>query len=147
MADDAPLKTMQVEFCALDRAPVQVEATSVSLPGSLGILTVLPGHAPLLSSLEIGVVTTVYTNGERHYFAINGGVIRVLDDQVLILTETLEMDREIDIERARDAGARAEKRLHGTLAGTDKKRAKAALARASARIRAYTLATETRRDQ
>jgi F-type H+-transporting ATPase subunit epsilon len=147
MAVDIPIKTLQVEFCALDRATIRADVISVSLPGSLGIFTILPGHAPLLSTLEIGVVTALYTNGERHYFSINGGVVKVLNNQVLILTETVEMDGEIDVKRARDARARAETHLRSAGRGTDINRAEVALKRASARIRTHTLATETRKER
>lgn len=147
MADEAQINTLQVEFCTLDRAPIRVEATSVSLPGSLGMLTILPGHAPLLSTLEIGVVKVLYTNGEQHYFSNNGGVVKVLNNQVLLLTETVEMDDEIDIKRARDAHARAEKRLQGKGTGTDINRAETSRKRAASRIRTHTLATENRKER
>jgi F-type H+-transporting ATPase subunit epsilon len=131
-----PARALQLEICALDRAPFRTEATLVSVPGSCGLFTVLPGHAPLMSTLDIGVLKAVYANGEQHLFAISGGVVRVLDNQVLILTETAESDTDIDLARAEEARERAEQRLRQD--GMNEARAEIALKRAIARIRART---------
>jgi F-type H+-transporting ATPase subunit epsilon len=131
-----PVRALQLEICALDRAPFRTEAALVSVPGSCGLFTVLPGHAPLMSTLEIGVLKAVYANGEQHLYAISGGVVRVLNDQVLILTETAESETDIDLARAEEARERAEQRLR--LDGMNEARAEIALKRAIARIRART---------
>ena len=129
-----PVRALQLEICTLDRAPFRAEATLVSVPGTCGLFTVLPGHAPLMSTLEIGVLKAVYANGEQHLFAISGGVVRVLDNQVLILTETADRGADIDLARAEEARERAEQRLRQ--GGMDEARAEIALKRAIARIRA-----------
>lgn len=141
MPDETPDKVLKIEICALDRAPVRAEAKQVSVPTTLGIITVLPGHAALLAALDIGVMTAVYVNGETHVFAINGGVLKVLNDEFLVLTETVEIDTEIDIERAELARKRAEERLKETTSRLDEARAEIALKRAAARIRAHSLGT------
>jgi len=132
-------RALQLEICALDRAPFRTEAALVSVPGTCGLFTVLPGHAPLMSTLEIGVVKAVYANGEQHLFAISGGVVRVWNNQVLILTETAESGADIDLARAEEARERAEQRLRRS--GMNEARAEIALKRAIARIRARTSAS------
>ena len=94
-----------------------MEVRQVAVPGVEGPFTVLPGHADLLSNLTIGPLTAVLLNGERHSVAVNGGVARVLNSpppgtaHVLILTQTAEMNTEIDLERAQAARERAQQRL------------------------------------
>ena len=141
MAEETSDKTLKLEICALDRAGLKAEVKEVSVPTTLGTITVLPGHAPLLITLDIGVMTANYANGERHVFAINGGVLKILSDEFLVLTDTVEMDAEIDIERAELARKRAEERIKETADQRDEARTEAALRRAAARIRAHSLGT------
>ena len=54
---------------------------SVSLPGEMGSFTVLPNHAPLISSLSAGEVA--YVQGkEVKSMKITGGFVEVRDNQV-----------------------------------------------------------------
>ncbi len=138
MNEEAPAKVLRLEICALDRSPLRTEATSVSLFTEMGMITVLPGHAPLLTTLGIGVLTVRQAAGEQQEFAISGGLARVFNNHVLVLTETMEMDAEIDIERALSARDRAEQQLREAISGMDEAKAEIALKRAIARIRAHT---------
>ncbi len=138
MIEEAQPKILRFEICALDRPPLHAEATSISLFTEIGMITILPGHAPLLTNLGIGILTARYADGEQHSFAVNGGVARVLNNHVLVLTETMEMDVEIDMERAICARDRAEQQLREAVGGMDESRAEIALKRAIARIRART---------
>jgi F-type H+-transporting ATPase subunit epsilon len=80
------------------------------IPGSQGDFGVLPGHAPFLTSLRIGELHYRQDN-EVHYVSINHGFAEVTPTKATILTDTAELAGEIDVERARAAGARAEERL------------------------------------
>lgn len=69
--------------------PVSVrefEADAVFLPGTLGSFEVLPGHAPILSSLEKGSVRWRLA-GREESFDITGGVMRFRDDDMYICAE------------------------------------------------------------
>ncbi len=137
MADEEnAVSTLQVEISAPERAPVQLEVTEVTVPGSEGVFTVLPGHTPLLSTLGMGVLITWDGQGEARFFAINGGFVEVLDNRVVILATTAEDEEELDEERARAALLRAEERLRKREADTDISRAEAALSRAMSRLQA-----------
>ncbi len=132
MADNALI----LEISALDRAPLRLDVKEVGLPGTMGLFVVLPGHAPLLSTLEIGVLTAKFLDGTEHMFAINGGFCQVLNDNVEVLAQSVEMDVEIDVARAQAAKERAEARLREAEGSLDVARAEAALKRAIARITA-----------
>ena len=106
----------------------------LQLPGLEGYLGILPGHAALLTELGVGEMS--YRRGrETHYATVMGGYAEVLPDCVTVLAEIAERAEEIDVDRARGAQERAEKRL--TKAGdpdTDWNRAAAALKRGLVRL-------------
>ncbi len=105
----------------------------VILPGSLGYLGVLPGHAPLLTSLGIGRVT--YRRGpDRGELALAGGFAEVLPDRVTVLADIAERAEAIDRERAGRARDRALKRLRGGERNTDFERAQITLQKALIRL-------------
>ncbi|NMA70023.1 MAG: F0F1 ATP synthase subunit epsilon [Desulfitobacterium sp.] len=111
------------------------EAEFVVLPGNDGELGILQNHAPLISSLDIGVAR--YHQGDKiRKLAISGGFVEVADNLVTVLANTAEPSEKIDIERAKKAKERAEKRLSHPSEDTDLRRAELALLRAMARIQA-----------
>jgi F-type H+-transporting ATPase subunit epsilon len=126
-----------LEIITPEKVALSEEANSVIIPGVEGDFTVLPGHLALLSSIRIGVLT--YTKGEETVqFAVNEGTVEVGFDKVILLTETSEMDRHIDADRAKRARERAVERLESPEAETDMGRAKRAVKRAEARLKAST---------
>lgn len=128
-------KKLALELCALDRPPTELDAVEVSIPGVLGLFVVLPGHAPLLSNIEIGEMSAVLPNGEERCFAVNAGFAQVLNDHVLILSQTAEAGHEIDVDRAEAARQRAEQRLKKRSEDIDVARAETALKRALTRLK------------
>jgi F-type H+-transporting ATPase subunit epsilon len=83
---------------------------TVTAPGSLGEFGVLPGHAALVTTLEIGEVAIKKDNRE-YWLAISGGFAEVGNDKVTILAEAAELAQEIDIKRAEAAKIQAEEKL------------------------------------
>jgi F-type H+-transporting ATPase subunit epsilon len=128
-------QVLQVEICSMDRPAVHLEAAQLSLEGGHGAFTVFPGHAPLLSTLDIGVMTLVRPDGERIYYAINGGVVKVQENQVLILPQSFEEGMEIDLEQARKSKEKAERELNKHQPA-DVERMEVLLKRSLVRIRA-----------
>jgi len=113
---------------------VNEDAQIVMAPGSLGEFGVLTGHTPFMTSLKVGDIRYVDSNGtERHVF-VSGGFAEALPDKVTVLAESAERRRNIDLERAQTALTRAEKRLAEGSNTLDVIRAKAALARAMMRV-------------
>jgi F-type H+-transporting ATPase subunit epsilon len=107
---------------------------SVTIPGVEGSFQVLKNHAPLISIFEIGLVKIKIDQNTTKYYATGGGTIEVLNNNVLVLADSLEAVEEIDIERARRARDRAEERLANKTDDTNLERARAALARAINRL-------------
>lgn len=128
--------SLSLEIAALDREPVRLEVADVALPGTEGVFTVLPGHAPMVATIAIGVLTATLLSGIRHSFAVSGGLVHVIQNRVLVLTQTAEMDTEIDLDRAEAARQRAELEIDKTKGTADVGVAEIALKRAIIRIRA-----------
>jgi len=106
---------------------------SVTIPATTGYLGILPGHAPLLAELGIGEVS--YRAGDQtEYLFCSWGFAEVLAERVVLLAQTAEMASDIDIKRAEEAKARAEKRLYSKDPDIDAARAELALLRAIARL-------------
>src|ERR1700746_2301066 len=111
----------------------------VQMPGENGYLGILPGHAPLMTELGMGELSYRDTSGKGSTpIAIIRGFAEVLPDRVTILAETAERAEEIDLQRAKDALARAEKRLAANHPNIDWDRANIALQRALIRIQVAT---------
>jgi F-type H+-transporting ATPase subunit epsilon len=101
---------MNLEIVTPYSKVLDLEVDEVTATGKLGEFGVLPGHAPVLTSLKIGEL--VYkTNGISEHMALNWGYFEIQDDRIIVLVETAETAEEIDLERARAALGRAEEAL------------------------------------
>jgi len=108
---------------------------SITVPGTKGMFQVLKDHAPLMSTIEIGVIT-LKKNDKNTHFTTAGGTIEVLNNNVMILADSVEVVGDIDIERAEHAKTRAEENLKNKKEEIDFVRAELALKRAVNRINA-----------
>jgi F-type H+-transporting ATPase subunit epsilon len=127
-----------LEIVTPDRSLVREEVDEVELPGSDGYFGVLPGHTPLLSTLQVGELW--YRIGqEKHYLAVAGGFVEVLPDRVTVLAQIGERAEDIDVARAEAAKRRAEERLANPV-DVDVERARFSLAKALLRIQIATFA-------
>lgn len=128
---------LKLEITTPEKIVFDEEIVSVTVPGTKGSFEVLVNHAPIISTLDIGEIKIVTKNNTIKYFATSGGTIEVENNSVLILSDAIELVEEIDVNRAKDAKARAEKRLSDKeKKEIDMIRAKAALKRAENRIKA-----------
>ncbi len=101
-----------------------------AIDGDIGIM---PGHTPLVTALETSVLKII--EGEEEIpVPISDGFLEVKPEQVNVIVRTAELPEEIDVERAREARERAERRLREEKGRVDETRAEAALERAIARI-------------
>lgn len=101
---------MRCEIVSQDRSVFSGEADMVVLPGTEGVMGILPRHSPVLSTLNYGLIRVRYKDTEQ-IFTVAGGVVEVLPDRVTILADAAENVQEIDIQRAETARQRAEELL------------------------------------
>jgi F-type H+-transporting ATPase subunit epsilon len=78
---------MKVDIVTPDKNIFSGEADSLVLPGADGSLGVLKDHAPLIATLKKGEVKVIDSLKKEQAFGINGGVVEVLKNKVIILAE------------------------------------------------------------
>jgi len=118
-----------------ERQLLRESVVEVTVPGLEGQLGILPGHAPLMTELGIGELAyRTSTSSQPIVLAVISGFAEVLPDRVTVLAETAERAEEIDLARAEEAKARAEKRLASGDTNIDWDRANIALQRSIIRI-------------
>lgn len=125
---------LELEVVTPDRLVAKETVDIVMAKGALGEFGILPNHIPFLTTIEPGELRYRKDN-QLEYMAVTGGFAEVSDNKVTILAEAAERAREIDIDRAKRAKERAEKRL--AMAKTeaiDYLRAEAALKRSLVRL-------------
>lgn len=125
------------EIVSQDRMVFEGEADIVVIPGSDGEMGILPNHAPLLSTLDFGVIK-VRRHGEEEIFTVAGGVVEVQPNLITVLADVAENVEEIDVARAEEARQRAQELLEkGPPPDTDEYlRIEAALRRSNLRLKA-----------
>jgi F-type H+-transporting ATPase subunit epsilon len=124
---------LQVDIVTAEGRIFSGESDSVTAPGADGQLTILPSHAPLITSLTDGELKVV-ENGNEHFIALLGGFMEVNRNRVTILANAAEDEGKIDVERAEAAMRRAQERLAAHAGDLDVEAALAALRRARARL-------------
>ena len=77
---------MYLEIYTPDQKIFEGEVSSATFPGADGSFQILDNHAPLISALKQGKIK-IKKDGNEEFFDINGGVIEVQENKVLILAE------------------------------------------------------------
>jgi F-type H+-transporting ATPase subunit epsilon len=129
-------EAIELQIVTPQRHVLQETVQSVEIPGKEGYIGVLPGHAPLITELGVGILA--YRKGsENRFLTIINGYAEVLPDRVIILAEVSERAEEIDVARSRAAQDRAQAELAKTGVGSDRwQQEKLALDRALIRMQA-----------
>jgi F-type H+-transporting ATPase subunit epsilon len=130
--------TIELQVVTPERHVLSEEVESVEMPGKDGYLGILPGHAPLLTEMGVGILT--YRKGsESRSLTVMGGYAEVLPNRVIVLAEASERTEQIDTARAQAALDRAKSNMPGANATeADWDAANVALARATVRLEAAT---------
>ena len=77
---------MTLEILTPDKKVFEGEATSVTLPGTLGFFEILNNHAPIISTLNDGKLV-IRDGGKEDVFFIQGGVVEAINNKVTVLAE------------------------------------------------------------
>jgi F-type H+-transporting ATPase subunit epsilon len=104
------LDKLLLEVVTPEKLLMKEEVDEIQIPGLNGYLGILPGHAPLISQLQIGELSYKKDKISRSLSLING-YCEVLPDRVVILAEKAERPEDIDVARAAASKDRAKKRL------------------------------------
>ena len=124
---------LTLEIVTPERSLVSQQVDEVQLPGSEGYFGVLPGHTPMLTTLQVGELW--YRIGqEQHHLAVAFGFAEVLPERVTVLAQIAEKPEDIDVPRAEAARKRAEERLARPPIDMDFERARIAMMKSLIRL-------------
>jgi F-type H+-transporting ATPase subunit epsilon len=102
---------IQLEVVTPERRVLAEPVDMATVPGLGGELGILPGHTPLISQLQTGVLSYIQ-EGKTFQLHVSGGFVEVRDDHVSVLADVAERPEEIDASRARLSRERLEKQLN-----------------------------------
>ena len=128
-------KTFLLEIVTPERQFFTGQVESLILPASDGSYGVEPGHEPVVAAVEPGE-TRYKVDGQWQSVIVTQGFAEIMSDYAVLLVSTAERPEDIDEARAQRAKQRAEERLRQHGSQQEYFRSKAALARATARLRA-----------
>ena len=80
---------MKIEIITPDKKIFEGEIKSLRVPGKKGSFQVLKDHAPIISTLEKGSVWMVDQENNEIKYEINGGVIEVKANRIILLADSV----------------------------------------------------------
>jgi len=81
------LVEMQLDIVSPDSKIFSGEVSYAQFPGTEGSFGILNDHAPMISTLKEGQIKIKDTQEKEQLFDINGGVVEVLNNRVIVLAE------------------------------------------------------------
>ena len=78
---------MQLEIITAESQLYSGEITSVKLPGMDGEFEILNNHAPVISTLDKGIIRVIDNNNKTENFEVNGGVIEMQNNKIIVLAD------------------------------------------------------------
>jgi F-type H+-transporting ATPase subunit epsilon len=81
---------MRIEIVTPDKKIFEGDIKSVRVPGKKGSFQVLKDHAPIISTLEAGSVIMIDPDGKETIYEIDGGVIEVKANKIILLADSVK---------------------------------------------------------
>jgi F-type H+-transporting ATPase subunit epsilon len=102
------MSKLHFQLVTPEKTVLNQELDSLSCPTTMGEITILPGHIPLVATLSPGELTARIA-GKENSIVVSGGFIEVRpNNQVVALADSAEHSYEIDIEKTEAAVKRAQ---------------------------------------
>ena len=120
---------------ASDKPFYEGECISLTVPTLEGNRQFLAHHSNMIAALVPGVLQGVFPDSPAQTAAVSGGILKVEDNEVLVLVDTAERPSEIDANRAKQAEAKAREAILQKRSIQEYKTAQATLARELNRLK------------
>ena len=78
---------MLLDILTPEKLLFQGEVKSIKLPGTNGEFEILNNHAPIISTLSKGDIYIIDTENKKENFSINGGVIEMQKNKIIVLAD------------------------------------------------------------
>ena len=128
--------TVHVDIVSAEAEIFSGLAEMVFAPAVMGEVGVLPGHAPLVTTLKPGEVRVRLPGGEEQSFYVSSGMLEIQPHVVTVLSDTALRAADLAEAAALEAQERAERMLADRQADFDEAQARAELAQAAAQLQA-----------
>ncbi len=128
--------TIHVDIVSAEAEIFSGLAEMVFAPAVMGEVGVLPGHAPLVTTLKPGEVRVRLPGGEEQSFYVSSGMLEIQPHMITVLSDTALRAADLDEAAALEAQERAERMLADRQADFDEAQARAELAQAAAQLQA-----------
>lgn len=124
-------KTFKFEIVTPEKVVYSDSVQSITAVGTEGALGILADHAPLITELQTSILMVNDSNNKSIRFALDGGFLEVMANNVIALTDSCIMEGEVDVEKMRAEKESAEKILATGDSAEVKEKAQATLKRAN----------------
>jgi F-type H+-transporting ATPase subunit epsilon len=129
------LFTVNLNVVSAEESLFSGSIKSLQITGSEGELGIMPGHAPLLTSLKPGMALITKEDGTEEVIYLSGGMLEVQPNNVIVLADVATRAADLDEQAALDAKKRAEENMNANGVDVDYAAVSAELARAEAQLR------------
>ncbi len=133
-------RALKIRVIGPDRVIFEGEAASIQYPGGDGLYGILPGHAPMITTVEPGLLRIKDEGGGQEVIALARGFVSISNNEIEFAVDAGERADEIDLNRAQAAAERAREHLEAGTTGReeyDLVRARYALLRALNRLHTH----------
>lgn len=80
-------ESLGFELVSPEKLLLSVDAEMVMVPGEAGDMGILPGHAPVISSLRLGVIEVTKAGGGEERIFVAGGFAEMAGNKLTVLAE------------------------------------------------------------
>ena len=129
------METFQVRILAADRAFYEGPCVSLTIPASDGEMGILARHSSMIAAIQAGTLRYQVPGEPVRLAAVSPGMVKVENNEVLVLVDSAERPEEIDAARAQRVADEAREALLQKKSRQEYQLAQAALARSLNRLR------------
>lgn len=129
------MSSFALSVLAADRPFYVGECSSLIVPTVQGQYGVLAHHSNTIAAVVPGLLEFILPDGEKRTAAVSQGMIKIENNEVLILVDSAERPEDIDISRAQKAADEAREQLLQKRSNIEYRSVHATLARALNRIK------------
>jgi F-type H+-transporting ATPase subunit epsilon len=129
------MSTFLVKILTAERPFYEGECEYLGIPTSDGQYGIMAHHSNMIAAIVPGMLLFRKPNGEDKIGAVSNGLIKVENNEVLLLVDTIESPEEIDINRAQRAEEEAKEALLQKRSAQEYNIAQARMARAVSRLK------------
>ena len=130
------MNTFTLNVLAAEKPFYDGECVSLIVPTNDGQYGIMANHNNMIAAIVPGVLKFTKTDETLIVAAVSGGLVKVENNSVLILVDTIELPEEIDENRAKRAAEQAKEAILQKKSIQDYYSAQAKMARALGRLRA-----------